>query len=138
MDEKRTCKNCRQSFPATEDFFYRTNNDKGFLNLRTECKACHNERSYYNQRLAKAKREQIEKDKWKEELKDKIFVCKHCGQEKKFEEMKIQDSKQTVTNMCKKCSNKKIKEIYRPNHHANLFEKAAKERQELNRGEKMK
>lgn len=133
--KERTCRTCQQTFPLTTDFYYTRLNKEGVIGFLTECKECRKERNIYNYHKKKVKVEEAEKNQWMEELKDKIFGCKICGLDKKFDEMK-KAGKQKLQNVCKVCANRLKKEVYTPNYKANIFEKVLKERRELNEGEK--
>lgn len=136
MDE-RTCKQCKETYPLTDEFFYRNNNDRGYFHYSHKCKTCKREQSAYEHRLRKAKKEKAKEDAWKEEFKNKIFACKHCGKEKTFDEMRINSTNKKMDSRCKACYNKKHKESYSHNYKASVFEKSLEERRNKQK-EKMK
>lgn len=134
--EDRKCSSCTNVFPLTEEFFYKTNHGKGYFNFMTECKICNRERRKYNYALKKAKEEKAKEDSWLDEHKNKLHLCKWCGEEKALSEMRINRSKKQIEARCKKCYNKRDKEMYRPNHEANIFAKVLEERRRDKNGEK--
>lgn len=137
LEEKRTCINCNETFPLTEEYFHKNNFKKGYYHFYTKCKICRNEQDRYNYSLRKAKKEKAIEDAWKEELRNKIFACKHCGKEKTFDEMRVSNTKKLVESICRVCYNKKHKEIYSHNYKASVFEKSLEERRNKQK-EKMK
>lgn len=123
--KERICIKCHRSYPLTEDYFYKNNLTRGVINFRTDCKECFTYENRIKYKLRKLKAEQAKKDAWKDEFKDKTFICKHCGKEKTFEQMRVNTTTKKVESRCKACFNEKHKE-YKQNYDANAFIKSTK------------
>lgn len=128
--EERTCKTCKETFPLTEEFFYQVKS-KGYVNFRGQCKDCYNANDQYNKKLRKLKEEKAKELNWQEKLKDKKFICKICGHEKPFEEMRVDNKNKKVEARCKKCFNEKHKK-YNQMWEANVYVKVAEEKRRKN------
>ncbi len=128
MTKEKECSYCKETFPETEEFFYKNNGGKNF---RKDCKYCFDYKSNIRK---KEKKLQQEKDQWKEQHQDQVFICKICGQPKKFEEMRKDASKKAIEKRCNSCYNKQRKEVYRGNYKANIYAQVLKERRENENG----
>jgi hypothetical protein len=128
MEEVRECKTCKEKLPLNKENFNRNGWHKGTQLFRYICITCRREERAYYRILKKAKKEQEEKDKWKDGLKNKIFICSVCKEDKTFGEMCMQNTEKRVSSICKDCKSKKNKE-YIPNYKVNVFKKVIKERE---------
>lgn len=123
--ESRKCKKCNETFSLTEDFFHRTNKNKGVINYTTTCKRCRNYQASIRYKENKLKAEIAKQESWKDPFRDKIFICKHCGEKKNFDQMRVNATNKAMDSRCKACYNKKSKE-YNKNYDANCFIKSKK------------
>jgi hypothetical protein len=113
-------------FPETEEYFYKANRGTSF---RSECKYCFD----YDQSIKKKQKKlQKEQDAWKEQYKNKEFICIYCGKKKMFDHMRKDTKAKRVENRCTDCFNKKRNQIYNKNWESRLYAQVLKERRELN------
>lgn len=122
--EKRICKKCNQSHPLTKDYFYEQIKGGKIYFYRT-CIECRKYEDVIRYKEKKLKLEIAKDESWKDPFRDKIFTCKHCGEKKNFDQMRVNATNKAMDARCKACYNKKSKE-YKENYDANCFIKSQK------------
>jgi hypothetical protein len=122
--EKRICKKCNNSYPLNKENFPVQIKD-GRMYFYYVCKECKRYEDSIRYKEKKLKAEIAKDEAWKDPFRDKIFICKHCGEKKNFDQMRVNATNKAMDSKCKACYNKKSKE-YKENYDANCFIRSQK------------